>query len=304
MFKTGFKQIVLNSDPGFQGVTVATGALTGIAPATGTGIQIPGFATITAAWGTVMSAGVVEGVVSTGTVATLGQGVVDISMPSAEVGDIIDVKIFMTAEAVRFLPEMFSYEEIKLVSAQVSDPTKLAEDLQAVIGGIVPDEFFSQNLFTLSGTGNVLTLDFKKGYEGYSFSRVEVTIANKVNSVPSGTTTSKMILSSNPLFTTNIPGTLGINTGKEIETDVRNGFFENIDPYGVHFGGNDQGVDVRGLYNAYIFKTLDDQEKGWEPHAGLGYGDANTDTTYVARDYIVYALQGSSADDAMALWAL
>ncbi|MCK5788088.1 MAG: hypothetical protein KAH32_03770, partial [Chlamydiia bacterium] len=227
---------------------------------------------------------------------------VDISMPSAEAGDVVDVKIYMTAEAVRFLPEMFSYEEIKLVSAKVSDPTKLAEDLQAVMDAVTTDEFFTQGLFTIAGTGNVLTMDFLSGYEGYTFSKVEVTITNKLNSVASGVTTSKVIMAKD--FSTSTPGTLGLNTGKEIETDVRNGFFENIDPYGVHFGGNDQGVDVRGLYNAYIFKTMDDQEKGWEPHAGLGYGDANTETAYVARDYIVYALQGSSADDAMALWAI
>ena len=207
----------------------------------------------------------------------------------------------MTADAVRYLPEMFSYDEIKLVTAKISDPAKMAEDIMKALGSMPDDEFFANELVDIHGTGNKLKLEFKKGYAGYNISRVEVAVTKIVNGVAAGGVLNKSIKRED--LTAVTEGTVGVNTGKEIEAEVRNAQFENIDPYGVHFGGNDQHVDVRGLYNSYQFSTLTDQEQGWEPHAGLGYGDANTETTYIPRDYIIYALQGSSADTVLDAWA-
>ena len=292
MFKTGFKQIVLNSDPGFQGVDIATGVIGG-APATGTGIQIPGFATISSDW-----AGVTEPIIVTGMQPQAGIFSIDFdTLAKAPVaGDVVDVILKISAESFRALSEMFSYGELKLISARITNPAAMAADFVNAwkAWNLDGDEFFSRNIFDLEvGTGNVLRIVIKKGYEGYQLQDALFTIVSDEN--PKQERMS---------YATPLDSNMGINSGKEIETEVRNAQFENIDPYGIHFGGNDQNVDVRGVYNSYHFTTDKDQEKGWEPHAGLGYGDANTETTYVPRDYIVYALQGSSADLAMALWAV
>lgn len=295
MFKTGFKQIVLNSDPGIMGVTISDGAHVAD-PATTTGVFIPGFVTIGDEWSNMVNASATDG-------AAAMAGVYTITLTAGDytVGDVADLKVGVSAEAVRMFPDIFSYTEIKLLSAKVADVTKVAEAIAAVAVKNQGDEYFKSNVFEVTGTGNVLTITFKKGYEGIEVKQAQTVVAvtKIVAGLPNGAVTVGAAV-----VATGTAASIGINTGKQIEAEVRNGFFENIDPYGVHFGGNDQGVDVRGLYKAYIFSTAKDQELGWEPHAGLGYGDANTETAYVARDYIVYALMGSSAETMMDKWAV
>jgi hypothetical protein len=78
-----------------------------------------------------------------------------------------------------------------------------------------------------------------------------------------------------------------------IEAEVRNATFENIDPYGVAFGGN-SSVDVRGMYTEVHWVTTLDSN-GWEPHAMLGFGDANTTTNYAPRQYSAFVNEASAA---------
>ena len=204
----------------------------------------------------------------------------------------VDVKLFISSgDGRRVLPEMFSYEEVKLVTAKATGTGTAADDIVVVFDKNSSDEFFSQGLFELTGAGADLTVTFLSGYEGFNVTGAEVSVTKIVDGLPTGA----VIESSLAINTGGTEGTIGINTGKQIEAEVRNATFDNIDPYGIHFGGNDQGVDVRGLYTSYMWSTVNDQEAGWAPHAGLGYGDANTEATYVARDYIVYALNESSA---------
>ena len=284
MFKTGFKEIVLNSDPGMLDTA-------GAAPTAGSSLVVPGYGTFQAG----QTVTIVPGVA-----AKSGEYSIDMTAggangaPVIAVGDVVDITLKFSAEAFRFLPEMFSYGELKVISAKITDTALIGENFQAVFDAwnIEGDEFFTQNLFEVAGSGNTLIIKIKKGYEGYELKDVLVNIASAER--PEETRMS---------YSTGIGATTGINTGKEIEAEVRNAQFDNIDPYGIHFGGNDQHVDVRGLYNSYHFSTLTDQADGWAPHAGLGYGDANTETSYIARDYIMYALAGSSADTILATWA-
>jgi len=276
MFKTGFKQVVLNSDPGMFQADGKTDV------AKDSSLMVPGFGVFQAGQKVTATAG---------KKAVAGEYSFDLPTTFKK-GDIVDVMLDFSAEALRFLPEMFSYREKKVISAKIVDPAKPAEAFKAAFDAIVEDEFFSKGVFSVDGSAAKVTIKMAKGYEGYELVKASVVVASDERPVAEFVD-----------ITTVTEASIGINTGKEIETDVRNAFFENIDPYGIHFGGNDQHVDVRGLYNSYQFSTLEDQEKGWAPHAGLGYGDANTETSYIPRDYIIYALKDSSADKILTTWA-
>ena len=93
-------------------------------------------------------------------------------------------------------------------------------------------------------------------------------LSRKSDGLPTGA-----VIESSLVVTSTTDGTIGINTGKQIEAEVRNATFDNIDPYGIHFGGNDQGVDVRGLYTSFIFETVDDHMAGWAPHIYVNSAD-------------------------------
>ena len=87
-------------------------------------------------------------------------------------------------------------------------------------------------------------------------------------------------------MTTTQEATEGAGQGKQIEAEVRNATWDNVDPYGIQFGGN-TAVDVRGKYSTYYFETIA-KLNGWEPHDMLGYGDANTETMYGPVKFVVF----------------
>jgi hypothetical protein len=279
MFKTGYKQVILNSRPEGFSIDDAT-ADDGLFEK----MVVPGFATFE---GTDIPMVKIEGLP-----AQVGRYNIDIASSVSTANDIIDITIHLSAEAVRFFPDIFSYSELKLVSAKAgSTASATIDNLIAVFDKNKDDEFFSQNIFSLSKSGNNLVVTIKAGYEGLAVVRAEESVTKFVTGLPTGA-----VVKGNLPISVSLTASVGVLTGKELEAEVRNAQFENIDPYGIHFGGNDQHVDVRGVYNGYVIETSDDHENGWAPHEGLGYGDANTETKYADRKYIIYALKGSTID--------
>lgn len=275
MFNLGFKQIVINSDA----VVVETLSSSGAASGDPLEVAIEGFGTFYTGPGN-------EGGTSTAPVApVLGTGTITFDTSAAAVGDVLDVRITLKG-APRILSEIFSggngsYGDSGQVLAYQTMPlTAVSTGGVALAAAIIPD--FNDKILTFVGAADVATYTFGAGYEGLNIAKVEVLLVKAYADVPTtGTNT----------------GTEGIGQGKQVEAEVRNATFDNIDPYGVQFGGN-SAVDVRGQYQTIYWKTANDtiigdptfvdQTSGWKNHDHLGYGDANTDATYNPREYIAY----------------
>ena len=119
-----------------------------------------------------------------------------------------------------------------------------------------------------------------------------------------GNSTAPVNIDKNKVIATVTEPNEGVNLGKQIEAEVRNATYDNIDPYGIQSGGNSQGVDVRGTYTEVHWSSAAPLNE-FEPHAMTGYGDANTETVHGATDQSVYCNEGTGMGDVIiALTAL
>jgi hypothetical protein len=140
---------------------------------------------------------------------------------------------------------------------------------------------FNTNFVKITGTATVI-VTFQAGYECLTLEAVEMrdakteiplVIATAITTAPS----------------------VGIGLGKQIEEEVQNATFDNLDPYGSK-GGNET-VDVRGRYTEITWTCVaeDDDSPGWAPHDMLGTGDANAQVAYAPRTFTAYVNEASAA---------
>jgi len=273
MFNLGYRQVVLNNLADVEAITAATGVATGIAAVVTDYVSIPGFgkfvvraaATDAATnWAADAVAATRAKVTVTGPAATLA-------------GNAYNVRIFFTATE-RPLSEIFPERGsggLMYQSGILAANDKLGDAL--VAGAVVGNFNDIIGTFTNSGTANNFIFEMNAGYEGINVERIEITNAADADARPT-----------NLAFVNTVLGTVGVGLGKQVEAEVRNATFDNVDPYGIQFGGN-QAVDVRGTYATLKFSMAAQEDSpGWEPHAPLGREDANVATSYANRDYIMY----------------
>jgi len=273
MFNLGYKQLIMNGD---VGVTE-----------NGTVITVPGFGVFDTAQrfpnGGKWKAVAVD--------AAVGEYTATPVAGQAIAGAYYNVKVYLKG-APRILSELFpgggsDFDDAG--SIFVFQTTKLtAVDTigDALKAAVIPG--FNDTIIDVSGSaGNAMKFKFQPGYEGVGIAKVSFTNADDQDNEET------FILAASMTEDT-IPSE-GIGLGKQLETDVRNATYDNIDPYGIQFGGS-SAVDVRGKYTTYYFE-MKGAGKGmgndWEPHAMLGYGDANTETMYGPVKFIIYANEAS-----------
>lgn len=257
MFDLGFKQIVINSDA----VVVETAGASG-QPQT---VAIEGFGTFTTTpSGTV-------GFVSAAADAVAG--VYTMAAPTGgAIGDIYDLKISVSGSRVisDVMPQIDTSSFQTAAFAGTNDIGTAAAAGQ--IAG------FNDDMLVFSGT-TTLIATFQAGFEGLKIERVVAT--ETVSGV-----------SQDLAITETTAGSEGNGLGKQVEAEVRNATWTNNDPYGVQFGGNTP-VDVRAKYTEIHWESATDTND-MEPHEMLGYGDANTETTYAPRKYVAFCNEASA----------
>ena len=268
MFDLGYKQIVINSDA----VVKVVGAET----------IIEGFGKFETGKGenkfSIASSPAVAGVYAvTGPAATLA-------------GDSYDVRIYFTG-APRILSEIFSgggsnYSDSGQLMVRQSGVLGAADTLGLAMAASFIDGF-DDSVIKISDDGaNDFTITFQPGYEGLGVSKVTIIESKDYSS-------GQVFLD----VATTTEGTEGWGNGKQVEAEVRNATFDNIDPYGIQFGGN-TAVDVRGKYQTIKWEMPSDPATatmGWEPHADRGYGDAQTQASYGNVKYVAYVNEQAAA---------
>lgn len=278
MFNLGIKQIVINSS---SVVTETAGVNPGkgkTAPAAS--IKIDGFGTFSTS-----PTGADDGGFVTPAVApALGAYTVTFGAGKVVEGDVIDVRVY--TDGARILGELWPYNYNSFIfQAVVAKDDKIGSALVAGQNGLD----IQQKVVQFSAGANELApvLKVLAGYEGVAVKKVTYTKAGESYSNDADSMEIPLTL-----VQTTAPSE-GLNTGRMIEAEVRNAIFENIDPYGVSFGGN-SAVDVRGMYTEIHWATLLDGN-GWEPHEMLGRADVNTTATYAARHYSAFVNEASAA---------
>lgn len=268
MFKLPIRQAVINSDSVVKEVAGSTGE-----PAT---ISIEGFGTFqTKPSGTV-------GFKTASSPATLG--VYTLAAPSGPfaVGQVWDLTLTFS-QGPRTLSEIWSYGEKRTFqSAKLSqaDGAGWANAMAAAMSDDVMEYFGKENVLKFTTSGATLIVTFLEGYEGIGIKMGEAILA----------TDSTGVAEKLAVTTTTEPSE-GVNLGKQIEAEVHNATFENIDPYGLKTGGN-SAVDVRATYTEYHFQS-GPSIGGWEPHGNTGYGDVNTQSMQGASEFSLFVNDAS-----------
>ena len=267
MFDLGYKQIVINSD-----AVVTTNAVNG-------NIDIEGFGSFAVgSANTKFSEAAVAPVAGNGTIAepiTIGAD-----------GTVYDVRITLKG-APRILSEIFSggnggYGDSGQILAFQTVPISATYPSfnEALAASII--EGHNDKILTFDGAGNY---EFADGYEGLNIIEVE---AVKSGAMTAAQAWEKLVVTGEDT------GTEGYGNGKQVEAEVRNATWDNTDSYGIQFGGS-TSVDVRGKYKTIMFEIPAALVSGWEPHANLGYGDAQTETTYGNVKFIAFCNEASAA---------
>ncbi|MCK5787962.1 MAG: hypothetical protein KAH32_03115 [Chlamydiia bacterium] len=275
MFNLGYKQIVINSDAVVV-ETNADGTAVTTPGTTGNLINIEGFGKF--AIGSSPAASSIDA--TAGAAVAPAVGVVTPALPTfasaVAVGDVIDV-VVKFAEAPRLLSEAFPYGEKIAMQSVVTTSANTAGFLLGLAATIKAN---FNDILAVSGS----TLVFKAGYEGLNVKSIEVTDEDGESGFMA--------------LTVGTVGTEGAGNGKQIEAEVRNATFDNLDPYGVQFGGNSM-PDVRATYTMVKWVAQPDLN-GWGAHEMLGYGDANTKAAYAPVEFVAYC-NDVSATGAVAL---
>ena len=279
MFNLGIKQIIINSDAVVTEVLRTLGGGTPTTGDAGNSIVIEGYGTFIVPLVADIHANNFSQVA-----IPAALGIYDYAAPiPAAVGNIFDVRVYIKSE--RTLGELWSYNT-DFQTFQVRTTAATAADfVDKLVAGQIAG--FNDKIMKFSDNGDNFKITFQPGYEGVEVFKVTVT---EYAEASSNVLSSEVPLVQNSIDTAPEVGT---NTGKVLEAEVRNATFENIDPYGIAFGGN-SAVDVRALYTEYHWVTAEDHEAGWEPHEMLGYGDANTTNAYAPRQYSAFCNEASA----------
>ncbi|MCK5788540.1 MAG: hypothetical protein KAH32_06055 [Chlamydiia bacterium] len=266
MFDLGYREAILNSD--------SVGTIAG-ATKDDAEIAIEGVLTVDGADGDVT-----EITYAPSEPAVLGIGELTLAS-NYVVGDVVSVTIEYSSPAnARLSPDSFSYFEKK--SFEVKVATTLAEDLVISFALFEDAADIEAGLpFKVEAAAEVATFTFVPGYEGFDFTSITITkVVDATTGIMIMPTTHKATAAEFVITA----GSIGMGLGKQIEAEVKNMTFNNIDPYGIQFGGSGI-VDVRATYSQLIITTT--TQNGWEPHEKRGYG-LNSPETVGDRVYILW----------------
>ncbi|MCK5788369.1 MAG: hypothetical protein KAH32_05195 [Chlamydiia bacterium] len=158
----------------------------------------------------------------------------------------------------------------------------------AVAGGGFGHEF--EQVFDLADNGADLEFTIKPGFEYIEMKKVAIKYATAGGAKPIDL--KKVVVSA---------GEAGLGLGKWLEESRRMGTAENVMPYAQSHGGNDQGIDVRGMYATYMFEFQGENlGNGWASHEYVDHSYVNAEMSSKPVHYVIYANEGS-ADLAAAL---
>ena len=264
MFNLGTKQVVLNSSANVTEVA-GTPTVPGVITIAGFGsFTVPSVADAAARAGSVsVAANAVAGVY---TITSAGL------TPSTKVYDLV-----LGLRSARMVSDIFTDGDICTFQSAKSAGTIGAAFAAGQIAG------FNDNVVKFSaGAADTIVVTFQPGYEGVVIESVAIReSAEDVEVAVSAVTTTAPYE--------------GHGLGRNIEEEVQNATFENLDPYGSK-GGNET-VDVRGKYTEIAWSCVaeDDDSPGWAPHEMLGAADANTSGVYAPRKFAAYVNEASGA---------
>lgn len=242
MFNLGYKEVIVNSDSDITATGTVTAGTNILAVDGVCNLEDTELASITK----VPSVPGVKGM------AELAQHSV---LTGAADGDIITATFRLKSVGnERISSNLYPYGETKsIIFKEQSSATEvgLAQAyLKLVEGNNWEDLGYTIAIESGSGIGQITALD-----EGVSVVDLVLTKTETGEVVTTGITYTE--------------GSIGVGLGSQLEAEVKNATFDNIDPYGVRFGGSGI-VDVRGKYTQYIISTSD--ANGWASHASTGYG--------------------------------
>ena len=146
-------------------------------------------------------------------------------------------------------------------------------------------------ILTFDGT----TFTFENGYEGYTVDKI---LATKIYdpAIPGFDDRAAIPVDITGAVT---EGKGGVGYASQVEEDVRLNTPYTRSQYDIHVGGNDiiDFIDKKARYTEIAFITKEDHYKGKLPHEMLGYGDANTESLYAGRKYVVFIKAKDSSGD-------
>lgn len=283
MFNLGYKQIIINSgsvvteDVGTTGDHVR--------------VDIEGFGTFYAAPDA--ATGFIDGNEKAPQAATLGEYTYTVPTDLV-IGQVLNVTVKIHSS--RKLSEVYAYNYDTLIYQSAPLASADAAGVQAAMAAGQITVWSDDNDFLVWDDAS-LGVDFSAGYEGYDLLEIQF---QEGDNAPQPKQTI-----SNTLLTEDVAPTEGIGTGKQLEAEVRNATFDNIEPYGIQWGGN-TAVDVRGLYHTLYWETFNDSEvedasdmtTGWDGHEMSNAGGVNTSVSNAPRKYIAYVNAAIPAADA------
>jgi len=270
MFDLGFKQVVINDGP--SNIRSVNGY-----------IEIDGFGKFEINSSLASPGGYNE----TEAPAPAEKGVTTFRDPAAYaaagVGSIFEVRFFI-GEGLNNGGAGEVREVGQIVYLQVVKEAAFADDVTKALNAL-------EHTYLVDGGGSTVT--FKDGYEGFTVSKVIATqisgepICDDREGVPEDITE-----------TVN-EGNFGVGSPKQVEASILGSTPANANPYRAQTGGNETVLFTDGSeYTAVHFATKGDHIDGTAPHEMLGYGDANTETQYGVRHYVVYIQSGNFTNGA------
>lgn len=290
MFDLGIKQIIINSDSVVTEELRTAGGGTPTTGDSGNTVKVEGFGSFIVP---LVADADATNFVTAAVAPALGVYTATMAAGKVVVGDVIDVRVYTNGPRVigelwPYNTNSFIFQAVITVNDEIGSALIAGQNGNGIANTVLE---FAAGANELAPKINVLA-----GYEGVAVEKVTYTMAGDSYANVADAMEQPLTVA------TTTAANEGLNTGRMLEAEVRNAIFENIDPYGVSFGGN-SAVDVRGMYTEIHWSTAADTN-GWEPHAMLGFGDANTTTNYAPRQYSAFCNEVSATGAITLLTAL
>ena len=275
MFKLPIKQVVINDDALVTEVVApADDFIIPVAGDAGNLISIEGYGSFL-----IPAAGSGEGWATEPTAPVLGEYTIAAPVATLEIGQIWDLKIYFK-QGPRILADAGMQGDSVLLQSR---PLATADDIGWVTAFIdaleVNPEYLGDDyILTITDGGAALNVTFKEGYEG-----VGIEIARSAEALNIDSLWITCVL------TEVVAPEIGINTGKQIEAEVRLATYETTNPYGIYVCGNEPSVDINGAYTEQHWKgAIGTVNPDFAPHEMTGYGDVQTETVHMPTEYSVF----------------
>jgi hypothetical protein len=289
MFKLPIKQVVVNDDTLVTEVIAEANEFITPAPGdAGNLISIEGYGSF------LVPSGTGSGWVTTSTAAVAGIYTITPPVTTFAIGQVWDLKIYFK-QGPRILADVGMQGDSILLQSRPLAVATAAGWVDAFIATLDVNPAYLGDDLVLDFTdgGGFLIVNFREGYEGADIEIARTADALDIDSLWITCT----------LATTTSPE-IGINTGKQIEAEVRLATLESLNPYGIYVIGNEPFVDIEGAYTETHWRSaIGDVNLGFAPHEMLGYGDVNSEATHMPSEYSVFTNE-VTATAATALVAL